>query len=94
VRGACLCVGMEDVKIGGVKTVRIGAHHARLDRQRRPGALRPDQVRLLSVIAGMAHSTLESGAATRNGVAWGINLKVRRPQARSHSAEGQGPVIV
>jgi hypothetical protein len=56
--------------------------------------LRPDQVLLLSVIAGMAHSTLESGAATRIGVAWGINLKVRRPQARGHSAEGHGPVIV
>ncbi|MBO0751612.1 MAG: hypothetical protein J2P53_05860 [Bradyrhizobiaceae bacterium] len=38
-----------------------------------PGARRPDQVLLLSVIAGMAHSTLESGAATRNGVALGIN---------------------
>jgi hypothetical protein len=85
---------MEGVKIGGVKIVRIGARHARPDRQRRPGALRPDQVLLLSVIASMAHSTLESGAATRNGVAWGFNLKVRRPRARSHSAEGQGPVIV
>jgi hypothetical protein len=87
VRGACLCVKkMEGVKIGGVKTgrVRIGARHVgvrlrvRPDRQRRPRtlrsvqALRPRRVLLLSVIAGMAHSTLESGAATRNGVAWGI----------------------
>jgi hypothetical protein len=39
--------------------------------------LRPGQVLLLSVIAGMAHSTLESGAATRNGVALGHQLKIR-----------------
>ena len=36
-----------------------------------PAALRPDQVLLLSVIAGMAHSTLKCGTATRDGVAFG-----------------------
>jgi hypothetical protein len=63
------------LKIGSVKTgrIRIGARHLRPDKQTRPGALRPVQVLLLSVIAGMAHSTLKSGAATRNGVALGIN---------------------
>jgi hypothetical protein len=71
------------VKIGSVKTgrVRIGLRHATRDKQTRPGTFRPVQVLLLSVIAGMAHSTLESGAATRNGVAFGHQLKVRRPQA-------------
>jgi hypothetical protein len=73
VRGACLDVKTGDVKIG---SVRIGARDARPDKQMRPGALRPDPALLLpvlwvSVIAGMAHSTLESGAATRNGVAFG-----------------------
>jgi hypothetical protein len=83
------------VKIGSVKIgrVRIGARHAWLDehwpdKQIGFRALRPVRVLLLSVIAGMAHSTLKSGAATRNGVAFGYQLKVRRLQARSHSAEG------
>jgi hypothetical protein len=63
------------VKIGSVKTgrVRIGARHAWLDKQMRLRALRPVWVLLLSVIAGMAHSILESGAATRNGVAFGAS---------------------
>ena len=50
------------MKIGSVSTgrVRIGSRHASLDKywpdkQERPGALRPDQVLLLSVIASMAH---------------------------------------
>jgi hypothetical protein len=43
----------------------------------RPGALQPNQVFFLSLIAGMAHSTLKSRAATRNGVAFGYQLKVR-----------------
>jgi hypothetical protein len=86
VRGACLSVKMWGVKIGNVKTgrVRIGARQALLDKhwpdkQMRPGTLRPVQVLLLPVIASMAHSTLKSGAATRNGVAFGHQLKVRRP---------------
>jgi hypothetical protein len=29
------------------------------------------------MIAGMAHSTLKSGAATRDGVAFGYQLKIR-----------------
>jgi hypothetical protein len=87
VRGAFFCVKWEGVKIDGVDTGRIptGTRHARPDGQRSPGALRsvqalrpirtlrPIKVLVLSVIAGMAHSTLKSGAATRNGVAWGIN---------------------
>jgi hypothetical protein len=40
-----------------------------------PGADRPDQVLLLSVIAGMAHSTLKSGTATRDGVAFGVSTE-------------------
>ncbi len=51
---------MWGVKIGSVKTgrIRIGARHAWLDKQIRPRALRPVQVHLLSVIAGMARWTL------------------------------------
>jgi hypothetical protein len=68
---------MWGVKIGSVKAgrVRIGARHVRLenhwlDKLVRPRALRPMRVPLLSAIAGMAHSILKSGAATRNGVAF------------------------
>ena len=85
-RGACLDVKTGDVKIG---SVRIGARDARPDKQMRPGALRPDPALLLpvlwmSVIAGMAHSTLESGAATQDGVAFRYQLKIRvkRPPGR------------
>jgi hypothetical protein len=77
-----------DVKIGGLNTgrVRIGTRHACLDmhwldRQTRPGASRPGQVLWLSVIASMAHSTLESGAATQNSVALGHQLKIQQPDS-------------
>jgi hypothetical protein len=64
---------------------RIGARHDRPDRQTRPGALRPDQVlHLLSLIAGMAHSTLKSRAATRNRVAFGVSAE---DPERPHVAE-------
>jgi hypothetical protein len=83
VRGASFCV-----EIGRVE---IGARHARPDKQRRPGTLRPDQALLLSMIAGMAHSTLESGAATQNGVAFGVSAEgpVNATRPKDHS-----PVIV
>jgi hypothetical protein len=58
------------VKIGS-DGVRIGAR--RPNKQMRPAALRLDQVLLLSVIAGMAHSTLKYGAATHDSVAFGLN---------------------
>ena len=81
-RGACPGVKMEGVKIGIVKTgcVRIGARRAWPDRHRSygqhcPRTLRPVQVLVLSVIAGMAHSTLKSGAATRNSVAFGASTE-------------------
>jgi hypothetical protein len=88
---------MWGVKIGSVKTgrVRIGARHAWLDKQALPPALRPVQVLLLSAIAGMAHSTLESGAATRNGVA--IGASAEESGGHRHRAirpKDQSPVIV
>jgi hypothetical protein len=85
------------VKIGSVNTGRmgVGARHACLDKQTRPGALRPNPVLVLSVIAGMAHSTLKSGAATQDGVALGYQLKIRKPQTLSgYPTEGRSPVIV
>jgi hypothetical protein len=51
---------------------KIGTRHARLDKRMLPAAFRPNEVFSLSMIAGMAHSTLKSGAATRDGVAFGI----------------------
>jgi len=90
VRGACLDVGIGDVKVGGVETgrVRTGARRVLPDERgpdtQDPGASRPDQVLLLSVIAGMAHSTLKSGAATRNGVAFGASTE-------GPAATGAGP---
>jgi hypothetical protein len=62
-----------------------------------PAALWPDQVFLLSVIAGMAHSTLKCGTATRDGVAFGAQLKVRPPPAvvrpRLPDRKHHGPVM-
>jgi hypothetical protein len=79
-----------DVKIGRLKSgrVRIGTRRACLDmhwldRQTRPRASRPGQVLWLSVIAGMAHSTLESGAATQNSVTLGHQPKIRQPRIHS-----------
>jgi hypothetical protein len=42
-----------------------------------PAAFRPNEVFSLSMIASMAHSTLKSGAATQDGVAFGYQLKIR-----------------
>lgn len=82
-RGAYLGVKIRGVKIG---RDRIGARHDLPDKHlpdgQDPGALRPDQVLLSSVIAGMAHSTLKSGAATRNASPRGHQLKIRWPRVQ------------
>jgi len=94
-RGTAACAA----RVFGVKKigeVRIGARHARPDRQAHPAASRPDQppeqVPLLSLIAGMAHSTLKSRAATRNGVAFGASAE--DPEWPPHPAKGLCSVIV
>jgi hypothetical protein len=63
---------------------KIGTRHARPDKRMLPVALRPNEVFSLSMIAGMAHSTLKAKAATQNGVAFRYQLKVRvkRPPGR------------
>jgi hypothetical protein len=85
------------VKFVSVKTgrIRVGARHTRLDKHKRAGALRPDPVLVLSVIAGMAHWTLKSGAATRNSVAFGASTE--DPAATGAGAirpKDHGPIIV
>ena len=55
----------------------IDTRHARPDKRTLPAAFRPNEVLSLSLIAGMAHSTLKSRAATRDGVAFGYRLKIR-----------------
>ncbi len=94
-RGTSLSVKIWGVEIGGVKvgsvtTDRMGisARHAAPDETDRqgPGALRPDQVLLLSVIAGMAHSTLKSGARRETASPWGHQLKIWQP--RSQCSDG------
>ena len=47
-------------------------------------ALRPNEAFSLSVIASMADSTLKARVATRDGVAFGYQLKIRM---NSHPAE-------
>jgi ribosomal protein L37AE/L43A len=43
------------------------------------------------MIAGMAHSTVKSGTATRNGVAYGYQLKIR---VAGRAAEDRSPVLL
>jgi hypothetical protein len=59
---------------------KIGRRRARLDTRILPAAFRPNEVFSLSMIAGMAHSTLKAKAATQNGVAFKYQLKVRVKQ--------------
>jgi hypothetical protein len=73
----------------------ISARHVRPDKQVRPPALRLDQVLLLSVIAGMAHSTLKYGAATQDSVTFGGSTE--DPAATDPEAtwpKDHNPVIV
>ena len=56
-----------------------------------PAAFRSNEVLSLPMIAGMAHSTLKSGAATRDGVAFRYRLKIR---VDGHPAEDRCPVFV
>jgi hypothetical protein len=70
---------------------KIGACHARPDRRKPPAAFRSNEVLSLPLIAGMAHSTLKSGAATRDDVAFGYRLKDR---VGGHPAEDHCPVFV
>ena len=56
-----------------------------------PEASRPNEVLSLPMIAGMAHTTLKSGAATRDGVAFGYQLKIR---VNGRTAEDHSPVLL
>jgi len=63
---------------------KVGTSHARPDKRMLRAAFRPNEAFSLSMIAGMAHSTLESGVATQDGVAFRYHLKIRvkRPPGR------------
>jgi hypothetical protein len=63
---------------------KIDMRHTRPDKRMLPVALRPNEVFSLSMIAGMAHSTLKAMAATQDGVTFGYQLKIRvkRPPGR------------
>jgi hypothetical protein len=52
-----------------MKRTRISGHHAPKGKRSLPWALRPNEELSLPKIAGMAHSTLKSEAATHDGVA-------------------------
>jgi hypothetical protein len=58
----------------------IGTRHARPDKRILAAAFRPKEVFSLSMIAGMAHSTLKAKAATQDGVAFRYQLKIRVKQ--------------
>jgi hypothetical protein len=55
------------------------------------GPFGQNKVLSLPMIAGMAHSTLKSGAATRDDVAFGYQLKIR---VNGNKAEDRSPVFV
>ena len=69
----------------------MGARHARPDKRTHPEAFRPNEVPSLPMIAGMAHSTLKSGAATRDGVAFGVSAE---DSGDGQTAEDHSPVFV
>jgi len=66
-----------DAMRGAPFSGKAGTRHARPDKRLLPAAIRPKEAFSLSMIAGMAHSTLKSGAATQDGVAFGYHLKIR-----------------
>jgi hypothetical protein len=63
----------------------IGTRHARPDKRTLPAAFRPNEVLSLSLIAGMAHSTLKSlsGNAGRRR----LRVSAEGPGENGHPAE-------
>src|SRR5215470_14716325 len=92
-RGIALAPSMNFGRDGGVQRNvwraswgEIAEGHARPDKQTPPWAFRPYKKPSLPKIAGMAHSTLKSGAATRMASPSGIQLKIPRRAARPRIA--------
>src|SRR5262245_38626257 len=56
------CDAMRGAHLSG----KVGTRHARPDKRMLPAAIRSKEAFSLSKIAGMAHSTLKSGAATHD----------------------------
>jgi len=97
-RGIALAPSMNFGRDGGVqRNVRraswgeIAEGHARPDKRTPPWAFRPYKKPSLPMIAGMAHSTLKSGAATRDGVAFGYSAE---DSVTGRTAEDRSPVLL
>jgi hypothetical protein len=63
------------MKLSGMTRTRIAGRRTPRDKATPPWALRPCAELSLPMIAGMAYSTLKCGAATRDGVAFGVSAE-------------------
>jgi hypothetical protein len=71
------CNAMCGAPVRGMKLERMERiARGRRDKETQPGALRPYRELSLPMIAGMAYSTLKSGGATHDCVAFGHLLKI------------------